>query len=235
MVSNIMTKKIKWILLAITVIYCSCSAHTNTTMEPDGRCLSADIFNSIPDDLRVRKTDYFIEIRIDTLKEILSPKTYTIYHGIVSPMPRDYSVLLLKVRVMDDYHHVDNPFFWASFNETSFVEEYTGTQYYGINKSVERYDSLYSIGEIPTHCNYLFLPIKRDSLENVIKIMEEGVSIIVDDGRESGDTVWSSCYYQKEDVDFSLLLSFKQRVSILDSLDAIVRSRLGDSIIIPKQ
>lgn len=226
-----MTKNIKWILIAAAIIYCGCSINNpmiyidNEKSYPD-----PSVFNSEPCNWRIRESEYFVELEIDSLLEIQSPKSYTLTDRVVvSPIPKDYSILFLKVHAIEDYFHVNNPFFRVFFSEKYFVEEYSGIDDYGIKKSVEWYDSLKSLGRVPTQCEYLFLPIKKDSIKTIHKIIENKESVIVNEGRGSGDTIWASCYYNKEDVDFSWLLSFKQRVHILDSIKEVVLTQLGDS------
>lgn len=219
-----MIKYIKWMMVVVAIMYCGCSI--GPFAEKDNKYQSAAIFTSNPSDLSVRTTDYFVEIEIDSLLDIQSPQSYTVYNSVVSPIPKDFSIILLKVHTIDDYYHVNNPFFWASFNEERLIEEYSGIHDYGINKCVERYDSIKSIGSIPSQCNILFLPINKDAMEIIRNLMKEKISIIVDKGKVSGDTIWSSCYYNKKDVDFSFLLSFNQRVHILDSIKEVVQNRL---------
>ena len=220
--------KLALVLSAITYVLGGCSVffHSRQDMEH----VPATIFDSDPNEIIFGDENYFQEVQIDYIIEVQHPKTYAIFHSEVSPMPKDIVVMFTKAQTIEDYIHKYNPFFWAYSNVNHFTEEYMGLNNYGMYKSLELSDSLLSIRKFPSQCEYIFLPVKRDSISNIVNLIKDRESIFILKGKTSGDTIWAACYYRKDKVDYSLLLSFKQRDSIANSWKKVAEEYVDDSI-----
>ena len=215
-------------LSAISSVLCGCSVFSPSRQ--DTVLIPATIFDPNPNEIIFGEENYFQEVRMDSIIEILHPQSYAIFHGVVSPMPKDIVVMLIKAQTIEDYIHKYNPFFWAYSNVNHFIDEYQGLNNYGMYSSLEISDSLLSIQKFPSQCEYLFLPVKRDSISNIANLIKDGGSIFILKGKTSGDTIWAACYYRKNLVDYSLLLSFKQRDSVANSWKEAAENYVDDSL-----
>lgn len=228
MINGLMTRLLALLMLYTALLFSGCSVFNHSKQEMAH--LPETIFDSDINKIKNGDLYYYQEVRIDSLIEIQQPKSYAIFNSEVSPMPKDISILFLKVKTTEYYLHKDNPFFWAYSNVNHFIEEYKGMNDYGMYRSLEVSDSLMSIGEFPSQSEYLFLPVKSNAISSIIKMIEDEEPILFLEGRTSGDTAWAACFYEKERVDYSLLLSFSQRDSITNSWKEVAQCYVDDSV-----